>query len=196
MNKRRRLVVGSACLVASVMVFGAACTAKNAPPKAPPAVPEAATSAPLEAAPGAATPTAAPTAVPTATAAAPAATSPASPAPAASQDKPYTQESPGPWDAAVAAKHSPEITYAKAGKGLTVTVKVDHHPMDAQKPHYIVWIKLEDAQGKELGKKDFVATDPAPTTTFELAAVPATLKALEQCNVHGTWASSVAVAVR
>jgi desulfoferrodoxin (superoxide reductase-like protein) len=56
-----------------------------------------------------------------------------------------------------------------------------------------MWIRLEDAQGQELGKKNFAATDPAPVATFELATAPTELKASEECNVHGIWLSSVAV---
>ena len=142
------------------------------------------------------TPTAEPTAAPPSTNASPTATTPPPPPPAAAQDKPYTKESPGPWDAAVAAKHSPEITFVKAGKGLKVTVKVDNHPMDAQKPHYIMWIKLQDAEGKELGKKEFAPTDPAPVATFDVPSVPPKLEALEQCNIHGIWSNTVPVKLR
>jgi desulfoferrodoxin-like iron-binding protein len=175
-------VVGSACFVAGVALLGAGCAAKSTPSPAPPAVTN----------PTPVAPTADPLVVPP-----PATTASATaPAAAASPEKPYTKESPGPWDAAIAAKHSPEITYVKAGKGLKVTVKVDNHPMDAQKPHYIMWIRLEDAQGNVLGKKDFVATDPAPIATFELGSIPSELHAVEQCNIHGVWASSVPVAMR
>jgi len=184
MINRLRLVVGSVCLLGSVAAFGAGC-AKKAPPPAAPAGASAAAVAPPADDP-AATASAVAAAAPSATPAGPAAAQ-------ATQDKPYTKEAPGPWDAAVAAKHSPEITYVKAGKGLKVTVKVDSHPMDAAKPHYIMWIRLEDAQGTVLGKKDFVATDAAPVATFDLANVPPSLKALEQCNIHGIWANTVAV---
>ena len=111
------------------------------------------------------------------------------------QDKPYTRENPGPW-AGAADKHIPQITYEKMGAGLKVTVKVDNHPMDAQRPHYIMWIRLEDARGKVLGKKDFVATDPAPIATFELTSVPGKLKAFERCNVHGIWMSEANVELK
>ncbi|MGZ7046573.1 MAG: desulfoferrodoxin family protein [Candidatus Aminicenantales bacterium] len=108
------------------------------------------------------------------------------------QDKPYTRENPGPW-AGAQDKHVPEITYEKMGMGLKVTVKVDNHPMDPAKPHYIMWIRLEDGMGKVLGKHAFKATDPAPEASFELKSVPANLKAFERCNIHGIWMSEAKV---
>jgi desulfoferrodoxin-like iron-binding protein len=111
------------------------------------------------------------------------------------QDKPYTRENPGPW-AGAAEKHIPQIIYEKMGTGLKVTVKVDNHPMDPKKPHYIMWIKLEDGRGNLLGRKDFVATDPAPVATFELESVPAHLRAFERCNIHGIWMSEAKVELK
>jgi len=111
------------------------------------------------------------------------------------QDKPYTRENPGPW-AAAKDKHVPEITYEKMDMGLKVTVKVDNHPMDSQKPHYIMWIMLKDGMGKVLGRKDFVATDPAPIATFELKSVPAHLQAFERCNIHGIWMNEAKVELK
>jgi desulfoferrodoxin-like iron-binding protein len=108
------------------------------------------------------------------------------------QDKPYTRTDPGPW-AGAENKHLPQITYEKMGTGLEVTVKVDNHPMDPEKPHYIMWIRLEDGRGKLLGEKDFVATDPAAIATFELKSVPDKLVGLERCNIHGIWMSEAGV---
>jgi superoxide reductase len=109
-----------------------------------------------------------------------------------SMENPYTKENPGPW-ADLAEIHIPEITYEKTSTGLSVTVKVDNHPMDPEQPHYIMWIKLEDGDGNMLGEKDFVATDPAPVATFELTTVPQKLIAYERCNIHGIWKSEVEV---
>jgi desulfoferrodoxin-like iron-binding protein len=113
----------------------------------------------------------------------------------AKQDKPYTRENPGPW-AGAEAKHLPQITYEKMGTGLKVSVKVDNHPMDAAKPHYIMWIRLEDGNGKVLGQHTFKATDPSPEASFELKSVPADLKAFERCNVHGIWMSEAKVELK
>ena len=112
------------------------------------------------------------------------------------QKKPYTKEDFGPWSAAIAEKHSPVITYEKAGAGLKVTVKVDSHPMDAAQPHYIMWIKLEDGSGNKLGEKTLKPTDPAPVATFDLATVPKMLMASEECNIHGTWMSHATVEMK
>jgi desulfoferrodoxin-like iron-binding protein len=109
------------------------------------------------------------------------------------QEKPYTADFFGPWNADMAKVHLPEITYEKTGSGLSVTVKIDSHPMDAETPHYIMWIRLEDGNGNVLGQKEFAATDPAPVATFELATAPAKLAAFERCNIHGIWMSEVEV---
>jgi len=65
--------------------------------------------------------------------------------------------------------------------------------MDAQKPHFIQWIRVEDGNGKLLAKKIFKPTDPAPAATFHLASIPEKLKVLDHCNVHGTWLNEVDV---
>lgn len=118
---------------------------------------------------------------------------PASPA-QNSIEHPYTKEDPGPWPAAVAETHSPMVSYEKSGTGLKVTIQIDNHPMDPKKPHYIMWIRLMDDMGMNLGEKTFKATDPAPAiATFELTMVPKTLKAYQQCNIHGIWLNEVTV---
>jgi desulfoferrodoxin-like iron-binding protein len=109
------------------------------------------------------------------------------------QEKPYSKDFFGPWDEGMAKLHIPEITYEKTDSGLKVMVKVDNHPMDPKKPHYIMWIILEDGDGNPLGQTEFVATDPAPVTTFNLTFVPSKLKAFERCNIHGIWMSETDV---
>jgi desulfoferrodoxin-like iron-binding protein len=114
-----------------------------------------------------------------------------------SQPKPYTAEFFGPWNAAVAAKHLPEITLEKAGTGVAVRVQVDNHVMDPQKPHWVMWIRLEDGQGRKLGEKTFQAADPSPAVAvFELASVPAKVMAFERCNIHGIWLAEKAVELK
>jgi desulfoferrodoxin-like iron-binding protein len=114
-----------------------------------------------------------------------------------SLEHPYTAEDPGPWGEAVAKVHVPWVTYEKMGMGLKVTVEIDHHPMDPKKPHYIMWIKLQDGSGHEFGEKTFVATDATPAeATFELTSVPETLKAFTRCNVHGIWLKEVKVEMK
>jgi desulfoferrodoxin-like iron-binding protein len=114
-----------------------------------------------------------------------------------SQPKPYTADFVGPWSAAAAKTHVPEVTFEKAGKGVKVRIQVDNHPMDPQKPHWIMWIRLEDANGVKLGEKTFKATDPGPAVAvFELPNVPAKVKALERCNIHGIWLNETAVELK
>ncbi len=111
-----------------------------------------------------------------------------------SLEHPYTKEDPGPWPEAVANTHSPMVSYEKSGTGLKVTIQIDNHPMDPKTPHYIMWIRLFDGNGMKLGEKMFQPTDPGPAKAeFELTAVPETLKAYEQCNVHGIWMNEVEV---
>ena len=113
------------------------------------------------------------------------------------QAKPFTMTYFGPWNEEVAKKHVPTVTFERTGAGLKVTVRVDNHPMDPQKPHWIEWIRLEDADGRKLGEKRFKATDPGPATAvFELPAVPGKVKALERCNIHGTWLNEAAVELK
>jgi desulfoferrodoxin-like iron-binding protein len=109
------------------------------------------------------------------------------------QATPYTKDFLGPWNADVAKVHLPQITYEKAGEGLNVTVKVDDHPMNPDIPHYIMWIRIEDGEGNILGKKDFVATDPAPIAAFSLKTAPEKIRAFERCNIHGIWMSETDV---
>jgi superoxide reductase len=114
----------------------------------------------------------------------------------ASQPQPYTAKFFGPWNAAVANTHVPQVTYEKMGKALMVTVKVDNHPMDPKKPHWIMWIRVEDVNGKVLAKKEFKATDPAPVAIFHLASWPEKLKVFERCNIHGIWLNEVDVKLK
>jgi desulfoferrodoxin-like iron-binding protein len=119
---------------------------------------------------------------------------PATPAPEPfTQEKPYSATFFGPWNEGTAKTHTPQITYEKTDTGLRVTVKVDDHPMDPLKPHYIMWIKLEDGDGTPLAETDFVATNTAPVTTFNLTTVPKKIKAFERCNIHGIWMNQVDV---
>jgi len=112
----------------------------------------------------------------------------------ARQPAPYTMTSFGPWNAAVAKTHVPQVSFEKAGRGIKVTVQIDNHPMDPQKPHWIMWIRLEDMKGKILGEKTFKATDPRPAVAvFEIPAAVAKVKALERCNIHGVWLNEVDV---
>ena len=113
------------------------------------------------------------------------------------QPEPYTAKNFGPWNEAVAATHVPQVTFEKMGMGLKVTVQIDNHPMDPQKPHWIMWIRLEDMKGKKLGEKTFKATDPRPAVAvFELPAMVDKVKAFERCNIHGIWLNEAAVELK
>ncbi len=114
----------------------------------------------------------------------------------AGQPKPFTATFFGPWNEAVAKIHIPQVSFEKMGTALMVTVKVDNHPMDPNKPHYIMWIRVEDVNGKVLAKHEFKPTDSAPTATFHLTKFPEKLKVLERCNIHGIWLNEVDVKVK
>jgi len=113
------------------------------------------------------------------------------------QKEPYTATSFGPWNAEVATVHVPMVTFEKTAMGLKVTVQIDNHPMDAQKPHWIEWIRIEDMTGKKLAEKKLKPTDPGPpTAVFELKGTYDKLKVLEHCNVHGTWLNEATVEMK
>jgi|WetSurMetagenome_2_1015567.scaffolds.fasta_scaffold229588_2 desulfoferrodoxin-like iron-binding protein len=117
--------------------------------------------------------------------------------PAAQQAEPYTMTSFGPWNAAVAKTHVPMVKFEKTNMGFKVTVQVDNHPMDPQKPHWIEWIRIDDAKGNRLAEKAFKPTDPSPAVAeFELPAIYDSLKVLEHCNIHGTWLNEAAVGLK
>ena len=113
------------------------------------------------------------------------------------QPKPYTAKDFGPWNEAVAATHVPQVTFEKMGMGVKVTVQIDNHPMDPQKPHWIMWIRLEDMKGHKLGEKTFKATDPRPAVAvFELETTPEKVRAFERCNIHGIWLNEAVVELK
>ena len=108
------------------------------------------------------------------------------------QEKPFTKDFFGPWNEAVAKTHVPQVTCEKTATGFKVTVQIDNHPMDPQKPHWIMWIKLEDEKGVKFAEKEFKATDPGPAkAVFEISPKHAKFKALERCNIHGIWLNEV-----
>ena len=97
----------------------------------------------------------------------------------------YTRDNVGEYEGMQDA-HLPVIAYEKSDIGLKVTVTVNHE-MNAETPHYIMWIKIKDAEDNLLGEKMFEATDAAAEAVFDLAEIPAAIKAFEKCNVHGIW---------
>src|SRR5512135_386826 len=113
------------------------------------------------------------------------------------QKEPYTAKFFGPWNEAVAKTHIPMVKIEMAGKGHKVTVQIDNHPMDAQKPHWIEWIRIEDMKGNKLAEKAFKPTDPSPPIAeFEIPMGHAKLKVFEHCNIHGTWLNEIAVPMK
>jgi desulfoferrodoxin-like iron-binding protein len=113
------------------------------------------------------------------------------------QEKPYTATFFGPWNEAVAKTHVPQVTCEKTAKGYTVTVQIDNHPMDPQKPHWIMWIRLENEKGVKLVEKEFKATDPGPAkAVFEISPKESKFRALERCNIHGIWLNEVNAAAK
>lgn len=104
-------------------------------------------------------------------------------------------------------KHTPQVTIedSKTMKGQAVVFKVPH-VMDAEKPHYIQYMWLEDVSGKQkkppgniVAVKAFKATDSSPPTIVENVAsgkLPTlkagivkgmVLKPCLYCNLHGLW---------
>jgi len=115
----------------------------------------------------------------------------AAPAQTTQQEPVYTRDDPGAWEGKEKG-HLPQISYEKTGTGLKVAVVVNH-VMNAEAPHYIMWIRLTDGEGNELGKKEFQPTDEKAEAVFELTSMPAKLVAFEKCNVHGIWKEETVV---
>jgi desulfoferrodoxin-like iron-binding protein len=97
----------------------------------------------------------------------------------------YTAENPGPW-AGKEKGHMPDIVFEQTESGFQVTVSVAHE-MAPEKPHYIEWIKLMDAEGNILGETKFQHEDKKAEAIFSLSASQAKLVALAKCNLHGLW---------
>lgn len=105
----------------------------------------------------------------------------------------YTREDPGAYGGKEDS-HIPRIVYEKTDLGLHVSITVAHE-MNAEKPHFIEWIKLLDGEDNELGRIRFQAQDAKAEAVFELSSVPAKLIALEKCNLHGIWKEEIEVQV-
>jgi superoxide reductase len=111
--------------------------------------------------------------------------------PAPAEQTVFTREDPGAYGGKEDS-HVPRVAYEKTESGLRVTVSVSHE-MNAEKPHYIMWIQLKDGEGNTLGEKQFQASDEEAAALFELTTVPEKLVAFEKCNLHGLWKEEVAV---
>lgn len=101
-------------------------------------------------------------------------------------------------------KHVPVIKApdrVKAGEFFEVTVVVgDEVPHPNTVEHHIKWIQVfAKEDGKEVvhvGTFDFGPTYADPRVTFRMKlSKPATLYAIEYCNIHGLWESSQDIAV-
>ena len=103
----------------------------------------------------------------------------------------FTREDPGAYGGKEDS-HVPNVAYEKTESGLRVTVSVSHE-MNAEKPHYIMWIQLKDGEGNLLGEKQFQATDEKAEAVFEFTTVPGKLVAFEKCSLHGLWKEEVEV---
>jgi desulfoferrodoxin (superoxide reductase-like protein) len=105
------------------------------------------------------------------------------------------------------SKHTPQVTIEESTtmKGKAVKFIVPH-VMDAEKPHYIQYMWLEDVSGKQkkppgniVAVKAFKPTDSSPPTIVENVAsgrLPTlkagivkgmVLKPCLYCNLHGLW---------
>jgi len=114
--------------------------------------------------------------------------------PAATEDEVvFTRNDPGAWGGKEDT-HVPQIVYEQTDTGLKVTVSVSHE-MNAETPHYIMWIKLKDGEDNLLGEKEFQASDEKAEAVFDLTVVPSKLKAFQKCNLHGQWMDEVDVTI-
>ncbi len=111
--------------------------------------------------------------------------------PAPAEQTVFTREDPGAYGGKEDG-HVPSVAYERTESGLRVTVSVSHE-MNAEKPHYIMWIQLKDGEGNALGEKQFQASDEKAAAVFELTTTPEKLVAFEKCNLHGLWKEEVEV---
>jgi len=95
-------------------------------------------------------------------------------------------------------KHSPLIQVqgpVKAGEPVKVTVSVGRlmHPMEVK--HHIMWIELY-AGDQKVGRGELEPEASRPVVTFTAVLLkPTTLRALEECNLHGVWEEDLEVQV-
>ncbi len=107
------------------------------------------------------------------------------------QETIYTSEDAGPYEGKKDG-HLPQLAWEKTEGGLRVTITVNHE-MNAETPHYIMWIKLMDGEDNLLEEKELQATDEKAEAVFDLPTVPSELKAYEKCNLHGIWLTTVSI---
>ena len=88
---------------------------------------------------------------------------------------------PGTSDGA-GEKHVPVVSVD--GQKVTVTVGAVEHPM--LEAHYIQWIILETAEGRQ---RKTLKPEDKPAATFALTEGDAVVAAYEYCNLHGLWKS-------
>jgi superoxide reductase len=98
----------------------------------------------------------------------------------------YTKDSPGRW-AGKETSHAPEVKV----EGGRVTI-VTPHPMTV--PHFIVKHTLLTADGKVIGEKTFVGTDPRAESSYDLpAGAKGAFWATSFCNLHDLWLTEFSV---
>lgn len=85
-------------------------------------------------------------------------------------------------------KHLPQVSVSDGGGSTTIQVVVPH-VMDAEKPHYIEYVWLQDVQtARVMAVKAFVPTDAAPPTlTTTSVKRGTTVRPFLYCNLHGLW---------
>lgn len=91
-----------------------------------------------------------------------------------------------------AKKHTPYIESCGADETQTVCVTVGHEVPHPNEPgHYITWIELF-GNGVPIARFDLSPVVTAPTVSIRLGLKSGTvLRAVEHCNLHGTWAYEV-----
>ena len=93
-------------------------------------------------------------------------------------------------------KHSPLIQVegpVKPGEPVKVTVSVGRamHPMEGK--HHINWIELY-ARDQKIARVELVPEVSRPVVSFMVVlAGPTTLRAVEECNLHGVWEEALEV---
>jgi superoxide reductase len=93
-------------------------------------------------------------------------------------------------------KHSPKITVegpVKSGEPTKVMVAVGRtmHPMEVK--HHIMWIELYAGEQK-VARVELEPEVSKPVVSFAVVlSGPTTLRAREECNLHGVWEETLEV---
>ncbi|MGE0173210.1 MAG: desulfoferrodoxin family protein [Oligoflexales bacterium] len=104
------------------------------------------------------------------------------------QQRPYTQEEPGPW-AGKEKSHVPAlVSSTDLGNGIYRVEMKTEHVMEQE--HYICRQEIRDKQGTVIAQNTFVGGEDAEAkSVFEIPLSPSGMDLFSTCTLHGIWMS-------